>query len=161
KRDKNTQKTIQNFTLKFNSSITTKANVSTSSITDTKDIRVFPSPNIQSEVHISINKQNPDNLLASANTLLGASGGNLLYNQGYYFSLDGGKSWSGADFLQNAPELSILGEPSTAFTARGQAILTTIDFNESEFSYGYFFQLSRNGGNTWSHVVEGRGAGYF
>jgi hypothetical protein len=161
KRDNKTQKIVQKFTPKFNSSIATKANVSTSSIIDTKDIRVFPSPNIQSEVHISINKSNPDNLLASANTLLGVTGGNLLYNQGYYFSLDGGKSWSGADFLQNAPGQNILGDPATAFTARGQAILTTIDFNQSDFSYGYFFQLSRNGGNTWSHAVEGRGEGYF
>jgi hypothetical protein len=161
KRDDKTQKTAQNFTSKFNPSIRTEANVSVSTITDTKDVRVFPSPNIQSEVHISINKKNPDNLIASANTLLGASGRKVLYNQGYYFSLDGGKSWSGADFLQNAPKQNILGNPATAFTARGQAILTTINFDDIDFSYGYLFQLSRNGGNTWSHAQQGRGIGYF
>jgi len=161
KRDNKTQKTAANFTPKFNSSIATKANVSVSTVIDTKDIRIFPSPNIQSEVHISINKRNPDNLIASANTLLGASGGKVLYNQGYYFSLDGGKSWSGSDFLQNAPRQNILGNPATAFTARGQAILTTINFDDLDFSYGYLFQLSRNGGNTWSHAQQARGVGYF
>jgi hypothetical protein len=160
KRDNTTQK-IQNFTPKFNPSITTNANISTSSITDTRDVRVFPSPNIQSEVHISINKTNPKNLLASANTLLGATGGDILYNQGYYFSLNGGKSWSGADFLQNAGETFILGDPATAFAADGNAMLATINFDDFDFSYGYLFQLSRNGGNTWTRAVQGRGEQYF
>lgn len=160
KRDKKNL-VVSNFTPKFNSSIKTKANASTSSITDAQDVRVFPSPNVQSEVHISINKTNPNNLVASANTLLGASGGKLLYNQGYYFSFDGGQSWSGADFLQNAPQNYILGDPSTAFTAHGNAILTTINFDISSFSYGYLFQRSKNGGNTWSHAQQARGDGYF
>jgi len=160
KRDKKNH-VVSNFTPKFNSSIKTKANASTSSITDAPDVRVFPSPNIQSEVHISINKTNPNNLVASANTLLGAYGGKLLYNQGYYFSLDGGQSWSGADFLQNAPENNILGDPSTSFAANGNATLTTINFDNLYFSYGYLFQRSKNGGNTWSHVQQARGNGYF
>jgi len=161
KRDNKTQQNVANFTPKFKPSITTNASISTSSITDSRDVRVFPSPNIQSEVHISVNKTNPNNLIASANTLLGASGGDIFYNQGYYFSLNGGKSWSGADFLQNAGETEILGDPSTAFAADGNAMLTTINFDDFDFSYGYLFQLSRNGGNTWTHAVQGRGPGYF
>ncbi|MGN6617564.1 MAG: T9SS type A sorting domain-containing protein [Ilyomonas sp.] len=161
KRDNKTRMNVQNLTLKLNPTITTQANVSTSSITDSRDVRVFPSPNIQSEVHISINKTNPNNLVASANTLLGATGGDILYNQGYYFSLNGGKSWSGADFLQNAGESEILGDPATAFAADGNAMLTTINFDDVYFTYGYLFQLSRNGGNTWTFGAQANGAEYF
>src|SRR4051812_12906022 len=160
KHSNQTQK-VADFTLKLNASVATHANPSTSGITDGKDVRVFPSPNIQSEVHISINKNNPDNLLASANTLLGANGGKLIYNQGYYFSLDAGKTWSGADFLQRAPINEVLGDPSTAFSANGTAMLTTINFSFSDFSYGYLFQKSRNGGDTWSYPRQGRGDQYF
>jgi len=160
KRD-STKNSIANFTFKFNPSIKTKANVSTSGITDQPDVRVFPSPNVQSEEHISINKTNPNNLVASANTLLGASGGKLLYNQGYYFSMDGGQSWSGADFLQGAPLNWVFGDPSTAFSASGNAIITTITFDPYAYSYGYLFQVSQNGGNTWSRAREARGDQYY
>lgn len=119
------------------------------SIIDTKDVRVFPSPNIQSEVHISINKTNPDNLVASANTLLGVKFGKRIYNQGFYYTNDGGKTWSGADFLQSAPFHQVFGDPSTAFTADGVAYLTTLT------NGGYLFQRSVTGGSTWSHAVFG------
>jgi hypothetical protein len=107
KRDNKTQQNVSNYTPKFNPSITTKANASASGIIDACDVRVFPSPHIQSELHISVNKTNPDNLVASANTLLGIYSGNLLYNQGYYYSSDGGKSWSGADYLQHTGKRSL------------------------------------------------------
>lgn len=154
-------KTVKSFAPTFHSTIATTPAVSTSSINDSKDVRVFPSPNIQSEVHISIDKNNPNSLVASANTLLGAQGGKLLYNQGYYFTWDGGKTWSGADFLQNAHSQYILGDPATAFANNHFAYLTTIDFNFNDFSYGYLFQKSKNGGDTWSWAREGRGAQYY
>ncbi|MEO6837640.1 MAG: hypothetical protein ABI185_04590 [Ginsengibacter sp.] len=88
--------------LKFNPTVPTKPNTSTNpngvyTITDGQDVRVFPSANVQAEVHISVNKLNPNNLVASANTYLGT------YNQGYYYTLNGGNTWNGADQLQNNP----------------------------------------------------------
>src|SRR4029078_7092648 len=154
-------KTIKSFTPTFHSTVTTKPVVSTSSVTDSKDKRIFPSPNVQSEVHISIDKNNPNSLVASANTLLGAQGGKVLYNQGYYFTWDGGKTWSGADFLQNAHSQFILGDPATAFANNHYAFLTTINFDLNDFSYGYLFQKSQNGGDTWSFARQGRGDQYF
>lgn len=161
KRDNQAKSSVQSFRPKFNPSITTNANVSTSSIIDSRDVRIFPSPNIQSEVHISISKTNADNLVASANTLLGANGGDYFYNQGYYFSSNGGKSWSGADFLQNAGDNAIIGDPATAFAADGNAMLTTIDFNYNIGTYGYLFQLSKNGGNTWTPAAQANGEEYY
>ena len=154
-------KTIKSFTPTFHSTVTTNPVVSTSSVTDSKDKRIFPSPNVQSEVHISIDKNNPNSLVASANTLLGAQGGKVLYNQGYYFTWDGGKTWSGADFLQNAHSQFILGDPATAFANNHYAFLTTINFDLNDFSYGYLFQKSRDGGDTWSFARQGRGDQYF
>lgn len=140
---------------RFKSTIATTANASAGTIIDEKDVRVFPSPNVQSEVHISINHNNPKNLIASANTLLGADKGRHIYNQGYYFSFDGGYSWSGADFLQTAPINNVAGDPSTGIAENGTAIITTINFSQELFDYGYLFQKSNNGGNTWSDAVEG------
>ena len=122
---------------------------------DAPDIRIFPSPNVQAEVHISINHKDPNNLLASANTLLGADKGRSFYNQGYYYSLDGGKSWSGADFMQATPLNYVVGDPSTAFAANGTAFLTSIGIDIQKGSYTYWFQKSGNGGNTWSHSKSG------
>jgi len=161
KRDNKTKVNVQNFTPTFKPSVTTKASPSTSSLTDAPDVRVHPSANIQSEDHISINKTNPDNLVASANTLLGIDKGRILYNQGYYYSSDGGKTWSGADFLQYTKNQIVLGDPSTAFTANGHAMLTTIDFSNFDFSYGYLFQISRDGGANWSRPKEARGDQYY
>ena len=154
-RNTTTNKSIPDFQPQFKPTLATKANASQGTIVDSKDVRVFPSPNVQSEVHISINHKNPNNLIASANTLLGAKKGRVIYNQGYYFSKNGGQSWSGADFLQTAPLDDVAGDPSTGFAANGTAIITTINFSEQLFDYGYLFQKSSNGGDTWSDAVEG------
>jgi hypothetical protein len=158
KRDRAVGKKLADFTPKFKPSVNTTANQPEGSgyIIDTKDIRVFPSANIQSEVHISINKKNPDNLIASTNTLLGIVDSQYLYNQGYYYSLDGGKIWNGSDSLKNVDSFEfIAGDPATAFAANGTAIMTTIDFSFNTFSYGYLFQKSPDGGITWSHAKQG------
>lgn len=133
---------------KFNSTITSKSNSTYSpdgvtAITDGQDVRVFPSANVQAEVHISVNKLNANNLVASANTYLGT------YNQGYYYSFDGGNTWNGADQLQNNPG-QLFGDPSTAFSADGRANITTIDP-----AGGYLTQNSTNGGVNWSNLISG------
>lgn len=96
----------------FHSSLSTTANPSTASASDATDIRVFPSANIQAEVHLSLDRNNPDNLLMSANTYTST------WQQGYYVSNNGGSSWFGADELQNSPD-TLGGDPSTAFDASG------------------------------------------
>ena len=135
---------------KFNPTIASKPNSTYSpdgvtKITDGQDVRVFPSANVQAEVHISINKLNPNNLVASANTYLPTT-----YNQGYYYTLDGGNTWNGADQLQNNPGI-LWGDPSTAFSADGRAHITTIVSGAG----GYLTQNSTNGGANWSNLISG------
>ena len=120
-------------------------------ITDGQDVRIFPSANVQAEVHISINKLNPNNLVASANTYLPKT----TYNQGYYYTLDGGNTWNGADQLQNNPGL-LFGDPSTAFSANGRAHITTLDP-----AGGYLTQNSTNGGVNWSNLISGTNQAFF
>ena len=65
----------------FNPTLPTTANrVLAPGIVDGPDVRMFPSSNVQAEVTIALNKSNPLNLLASANTLNGP----YAYNQGFY-----------------------------------------------------------------------------
>lgn len=128
----------------------TTANPPAAGATDGVDVRVFPSSNVQSEVIIAINKTNPLNLLASANTLVGP----FSYSQGFYASLDGGVTWSGADVLQNIQSGKIDGDPSVAFSADGTAFLTSIGAGVFG-TKGYWFQKSTNGGLTWSTGVKG------
>src|SRR5215212_1934168 len=81
-----------NIIQKFNPTLKTNANPPAPGLVDGPDVRIFPSTHVQSEVIIAINKANPQNLLASANTLLGS----FNYNQGYYSSTNGGATWSGS-----------------------------------------------------------------
>lgn len=113
-------------------------------VIDGTDVRVFPSANPQSEVHISIDENNPNNLVASCNTFAGN------YNLGYYFTLDGGVTWNGADRLQNSPAL-LSGDPSTAFNSRSRAHIASIDGAGG----GYVTQSSINGGANWSLLSQG------
>lgn len=133
---------------KFNPTIITKPNsplspTGVTNVYDGTDIRVFPSANIQAEVHISINKTNPDNLIASCNTYTDT------YGQGYYFTQNGGLSWGGADKLQNPAQIPLSGDPSTAFNASGRAFISTVN------SAGILTQSSINGGSTWSNLLYG------
>src|SRR6478736_6497010 len=139
------------YNAKFNATLKTKANTApAASVSDGVDVRIFPSSNVQAEVIIAINKTNPLNLLASANTLLGP----LSYSQGYYASHDGGATWSGADALQNIQAGKIDGDPSVAFSADGTAFLTTIAAGAFGTA-GYWFQRSTDGGANWSAGVKG------
>lgn len=136
---------------KFNPTLKTSGNVApVPTVSDGADVRIFPSSNVQAEVIISINKTNPSNLLASANTLLGP----LNYSQGYYYSFDGNTSWSGSDALQNVTAGKIDGDPSVAFSADGTAFLTSIAAGVFG-TKGYWFQKSTDGGINWTTGVKG------
>ena len=148
--DKHDQKSSL-FTQKPSPTIPTKPNASlTAGITDGADVHIFPSSNVQAEVTVEINKSNPQNLLASANTLLGP----FAYNQGFYSSSDGGLTWAGADALQGISASTIDGDPSVSFGADGTAYMTTIS-GGSFGTNGYWFQKSVNGGLNWTAGVKG------
>ncbi len=135
----------------FNPTMKTIANPALiPTITDGVDVRIFPTANIQAEVTIAINRSNPLNLLASANTYVST------YNQGYYSSLDGGVTWSGSDVLSGISLSSVYGDPTVCFANNGEAYMTSINALG-----GYWFQKSTNGGTVWSAASRpDRGTGY-
>ncbi len=111
------------------------------------DVRVLPSANPQSEVHISIDKTNTNNILASANTFT------TTYNQGYYYSTNGGTSWAGADQLTGST--TVYGDPSTAYDIAGNAFIATMSPNlTAQDADGYFIQKSINKGVSWSALLR-------
>ena len=144
-------KTSSLFIQKPSATIPTKPNASlTAGITDGADVHILPSSNVQAEVIIEVNKSNPQNLLASANTLLGP----FAYNQGFYSSSDGGVTWSGADALQGIAANKIDGDPSVAFGADGTGYMTSIAAGAFGTA-GYWFQKSNDGGLNWTTGVKG------
>jgi len=120
--------------------------VTTNSLTNGQndDVQLLPSGNQQTEVHISIDKTNPSNLIASAN-VISSSG----FSTGYYYSLNRGLSWTGSDYLPNGGQSS--GDPSTAYDAGGTAYLAnmspSIPVNQ------YLVQSSVNKGVSWTNQI--------
>ncbi len=123
----------------------------TNNAIDGMDMHIFPSSNPQSEVHISINKLYPANILVSANTYFGL--GNSA--QGYYYTVDGGNSWAGADILPNNGGGRC--DPSTCFDAEGNGYLVTLSPNSTSEPDGYFVQKTNDLGVTWGSQVRGIG----
>jgi hypothetical protein len=115
---------------------------------DHPDVHVFPDDEHQHEVHISINKTNPLNLLASAN-------GNL--HQSYFYTLDGGSTWSGAAALPNNPHQFC--DPSTSFDASGRGYVSTLSIPSSNnlTPDGYLVQYTDDGGINLSQPQHGIG----
>ena len=120
---------------------------------DGNDIRIFPSPNPQSEIHISINKLNPNVLLLSSQTFPVTNSW-----QGAYWSTNGGTTWVGSDNLpNNAPGR---GDPSTTFDAAGNGYISTMTYpvgNINGEPNGYAIQRTANNGTTWQPQVSGSG----
>jgi hypothetical protein len=143
------QRTKDTVSKVFNKTLITKANkpsnIAPYTVIDNNDIRIWPSAHVQAEVHISISKSNPNVLLASANTYT------TTYNQGYYYSTNGGNSWSGADVLQNSPA-TVNGDPSTAIANDGRMYISSLNPNG-----GYFLQNSTNNGQTFSALTTSAG----
>lgn len=114
------------------------------------DKHILSSSNPQSEVHISIDKTNPNNILASANTFT------TNYNQGYYYTTNGGTSWSGADQLPGSTVL--YGDPSTTYDANGNVFISSlIPDLVAQDADGYYLQKSTNKGVTWGPLIRGYG----
>jgi hypothetical protein len=119
---------------------------------DNADVRIFPSARPQSEIHLSINKQNPQALLLSANTF-------PQFNswQGAYWSTDGGVNWNGSDDLPNGAFGR--GDPSTAFDAAGNGYVATMNAATlfADEPNGYLMQRTNNNGAAWQPQVAGTG----
>ena len=136
---------------------------SPSTITDNVDVRIFPSTTIQSEVHISVNRINPNNVIASCNTIFPNIGFSD-FNQGHYFTTDGGLTWQGDDILQNSAGVDIEGDPSTAFSSNGSAYISTMTgFSpcNGQTTIGYLTQSSTNQGLTWTGLTAAANNGCF
>jgi hypothetical protein len=131
--------------------LSTTANPATVTATDAQDIHIFPSNNPQSEVHISLNLTNHDNLLVSAQTNWGL--GNAI--QGYYYSNDGGNTWQGSDILPN--NAYGRGDPTTAFDASGNGYIGTMGPDPNNPPDGYLIQKTTDGGSTWQAQIRGDG----
>jgi hypothetical protein len=117
---------------------------------DNPDIHIFPSDNSQHEVHISINKTNPLNLIVSANTYTNT------YSQGHYYTLDGGITWFGGDDLPE--DGSSLGDPATSFDASGRGYIAGMAKNSSGTGAdGYVVQHTDDRGVSWSNQKRGSG----
>jgi len=130
------------------------ANVSANSVpaVDGTDIRIFPSSNPQSEVNISIDPTNSNNILVSAQTIWGNS------LQGYYYSNDGGKTWHGSDHLPNSSYGR--GDPCTAFDAEGNGYIVSMSpdgNNPPPPADGYYMLKTTDHGATWQKEVRGYG----
>ena len=126
-------------------------NANTNAI-DATDVNIFPSSNPQAEVHISINKLFPSNVLASANTYTSSSN----YNQGYYYTNNEGNSWQGSDVLPNSG--LGFGDPSTCFDAQGNGYLVSMapDSNNSAVD-GYFVHKTNTQCTSWLTKTRGTG----
>lgn len=123
----------------------------TNDVVDGSDMHIHPSSNPQSEVHISINKLFPSNILVSSNTAFGL--GNSI--QGYYYTTNGGTSWTGADILPN--NAYGRGDPSTCFDADGNGYIVSMAPDATSSPDGYFVQKTTNLGVTWGTQIRGTG----
>jgi hypothetical protein len=120
---------------------------------DGNDVRVFPSAIPQTEIHLSINKLNPNVLLLSSNTF-------PVTNcwQGAYWSTNGGTVWAGADRLPN--NVPGRGDPSTAFDIAGNGYIATMTYAAADIIQrpnGYAVQRTANNGTLWQPQISGSG----
>lgn len=126
-----------------------------------ENIRPFPSNKHQSEVHLSINKVNPLNIIMSFN--VENIGGNehctiCPSTQGYAVSTDGGITFTGSDLApNNQPSYC---DPATAFDADGRGYIATLSpFMNSGCAdpcpNGYLIQNTTNNGSSWSNYIYG------
>jgi len=123
----------------------------TSLTSDSTDIQVFPSPYQQSEVHISIDKNNPQSLIISSNVFYGTDPNNTQTRTGWYVSHDGGLTWSGADTLPNSFARA---DPSTAFDLLGNAYVAAL-MPYTHQPDGWSIQ--QYNGSSWGNSVRGTG----
>ncbi|MBI4548056.1 MAG: T9SS type A sorting domain-containing protein [Ignavibacteriae bacterium] len=124
---------------------------SSGSSSQAPDIRIYPSSNHQTEFTIAVNPNNTDQLLVGANTQIGTT--TTTPRQGYYYSADGGQTWSGGDQL---PSVGWSSDPAVAFDASNN---TFFNYLEDVSGWKLRVKKSTNGGSTWGNYVEIPSAG--
>lgn len=118
-------------------------------VCDYTDVRIFPSANPQSEIHLSINKRNPSVLLLSSQAYFTNNS-----VQGTYWSTNGGATWTGSDNLPNGAFGR--GDPSTAFDAAGNGYVATMNAPSlTGLPNGYLIQKTTTNGASWAPQVQG------
>ncbi len=112
----------------------------------------------QSETWITIDPNNPDNLIATANDVryMSKSSG---FRMSAWYSKDGGKTWKHsltpkADGVYiSINQSGTIFDPGIAFNSKGEAIylygFTQTDGEDGEGDNGVFLSLSTDGGETW------------
>ena len=136
--------TVFNPTLKTNGNGLFLNNSKSLSAIDGTDVRILPSANPQSEVHISIDKTNPNNVIASANTYNNITS---TYQQGHYITNNAGELWYGSDdFPGVSSTIGVAGDPSTAFDVNGNFFMSTMKLPSYD---NFLIQKSADKGITW------------
>jgi hypothetical protein len=105
------------------------------------------------EVHLSIDKTNPSNLILSANTQVG---GSAPTQQGVYYSNSGGASWSNTSGTTDSypgAGSTVDGDPSTAYDGSGNCYVSTLMPNRG----GIYVAKSTNKGLTFATPVQACG----
>jgi len=106
---------------------------------DQTDVHVYTSTNPQSENSIGINPVNSNNLMISTN---GYS------TQPWFFTTNGGSSWSGSEADPNG--ISNYGDPVAFFNTSGKAFWCTL-----LYPGGIGFASTTNNGATWTTLANG------
>jgi hypothetical protein len=81
------------------------------------DVRLFTSGNHQTENSIAVNPVNPNNILVSTNS-------SIANRQTYFYSLDGGMTWAGAE--EGPGNTAVRGDPVALFDSYGNAYYVTM-----------------------------------
>jgi hypothetical protein len=116
---------------------------------------------IEDEVHISIDRNNPNNLVVCTNALdnIGVGGScsyTIPYQEACYNSTDGGNTWvpwQTYDYFPNVgPNSPTDGDPSTAIDANGVQYISTMNLAGCIHPYTdrYFLDVSTDHGATWT-----------
>ncbi|MGE5399191.1 MAG: T9SS type A sorting domain-containing protein [Ignavibacteriales bacterium] len=109
------------------------------------NVRINKSQNQPEEVSIAINPLNPLNLVAGANI------------DNYYYSTDGGKSWTEGRLTSG---FGVYGDPSLTFDSLGNVYYAHLSSPPSDIGYWIdriVVQRSSDGGKSWTN---GAGVGY-
>lgn len=140
---------------KITQSIPNNKTTSLVTLTDNADIAILSGNFIQYDPSISIDPQNSNNILVSAGTRgLTYSSGSFYYgffDQGYYYSTNGGQTWQGSNVLANKTTINdVDGWANTAYGSNSKAYLSAITRNGTG---GYWAQTSTNYGATWGSLI--------
>lgn len=99
----------------------------------------------QAEVSISVNSNNPDNLVSTWIDYRQRGTAKIAFG----FSFDGGKTWNDGILPQNLGGFPYQGDPIVASDKDGNFFISFISFNTNPYTGGIFVAKSIDGGITW------------